>query len=449
MMLNSSTVFALSTPVGGAITVIRITGMASRAVLSSIFTGNIEHGRLSHGFIRDELGETVDEVMAVFFRSPESYTGEDMAEIFCHGSYAVVSRLAALISASGLAVPAEAGEFTKRAYLNGKMDLVKAEAVMDLISSSAERSRRAAVTQLSGQLSAVIASFYDRIKLAAAELANYMDDDSGEAALDIAALSAELNKISSEMDLLADSGMRARVLRDGARLAIIGSPNAGKSSLLNALIMRDRAIVTPIPGTTRDTVEESLSVEGIPVVLVDTAGIRDPEDEVERIGVSRSLAAAEEADLILMLFDGTRDKNGGDLAILDRIRGKRALAVITKSDLENVVFPDESGTFCGLKAVRTSSVTGDGLGDLRKAIAAELLPADGDEPLITNTRHIAALRSAASLVSTASELVSASDTDAAFFELREAMDRTAGILGVGDPSEELIDSVFSKFCIGK
>ena len=448
-MLNSSTVFALSTPVGGAITVLRITGGDSRAALSSVFTGKIEHGRIFHGRIVDESGGTVDEAMAVFFAGPRSYTGEDMAEIYCHGSYAVVQRLTELLSASGLAVPAEAGEFTKRAYLNGKMDLIEAEAVMDLVSSSAERSRRAAVLQLSGRLSAVIGSFYDRVKLSAAELANFMDDDSGEIELHEHDFSLKLKEIFNEITLLADSGMRLRILRDGAKLAIIGSPNVGKSSLLNALIMRDRAIVTPIPGTTRDTVEESLSVEGIPVVLVDTAGIRESSDAVERIGISRSLAAADEADLILMLFDGTREPDGGDMSILERICGRKAIAVLTKADLENVISPDGKGLFLGFRAVRTSAVTGEGLSGLRKAIASELLPSDCDDPIITNTRHIAALRSSASSLSAASGLILSGDFDAAFFELREAMDGLAGILGVGDPSEELIDSVFKEFCIGK
>lgn len=448
-MINSSTVFALSTPVGGAITVLRITGSDSKAVLSSVFTGKIEHGRIAFGRIADENKETVDEVMAVFFKAPHSYTGEDMAEIYCHGSYAVVQKLSSLILSAGLAVPAEAGEFTRRAYLNGKLDLVEAEAVMDLISSTAERSRRAAVSQLSGRLSAVIASFYERIKLLTAELANYMDDDSGEVVLDRSDFSLKTKGICREIFSLCESGMRARVLREGARLAIIGSPNAGKSSLLNALIMRDRSIVTPIPGTTRDTVEESLSVEGIPVVLVDTAGIRDPSDEVERLGIGRSLAAADEADLILMLFDGTREPDGGDMSILGRIDRFKALAVITKSDLDCAVFPDENDCFCGLKAVRISSVTGDGLGTLRRAIANELLPADGDEPMITNIRHISALRSAAEHLNAASALILDDDTDAAFFELKEAMDFIAGITGVSDPGEELIDSVFSRFCIGK
>ena len=447
-MDHMSTVFALSTPVGGAITVMRISGPDSRAVLSRVFTGRIEPRRVSCGRVIDENGETVDTCTAVFYAAPSSYTGEDMAEIFVHGSYAVAARLMELIENTGLAGRAEPGEFTKRAYLNGKLDLAQAEAVMDVISSSAERSRRAAAAQLEGRLSAVIRALYERAKLLCAQLANAMDDDTGEAELDIGAFACAIRDLGAETNRLAEEGMRSRILREGARVAIIGSPNVGKSSLLNALIMRERSIVTAIPGTTRDTVEENASIEGIPVVFVDTAGIREAEDEVEKIGVERARRESREADLVLWLADGTRALNDEDEAIFRSVEGKNMIAVITKADLETVIAPDEEGRFLDHAAAAVSSLTGEGLGALKKAIAAALLPGDGaSDALVTNARHVSALIRASEHLSEAEDSIRI--PDAAYYELRSAMDCLASILGVDDPTEELVDSIFANFCMGK
>ena len=443
-----STVFALSTPVGGAITVLRISGADSRGVLERVFTGSIADRRVSYGRIVDADGEIIDTCCAVFYAAPNSYTGEDVAELSFHGSFAVAERVLELIGSTGLAVPAEAGEFTKRAYLNGKMDLAEAEAVMDMISASAERSRRAAALQLTGRLSAVIRSKYEEIKLACAELANFLDDDTGEVVLDEAGFKEKLKGTARSIKELADSGMRARVIREGARIAIIGSPNVGKSSLLNALLMRERAIVTPIPGTTRDTLEESASVNGIPVVFIDTAGIRRTADDVERMGIERSLDACERADLILWLVDGTRGLNAEDIGIRERLEGRNVLCVITKSDLNRVIFPDKDGSFYGFDSVLISSVTGAGMTELKDKVARVLVPDEGNTPIITNSRHVKALTDAAGCMERAFDAVGL-DPDAAYFELREAMESAASILGILDVREELVDSIFSNFCIGK
>lgn len=450
MIMNNSTVFALSTPVGGAITVMRISGPNSRALLEKLFTGSICDRRISFGHIVCENGEKVDACTAVYYAAPRSYTGEDMAEIMIHGSYAAAKKLTELIDGTGLAERAEPGEFTKRAYLNGKMDLAQAEAVMDVISASAERSLKAAEAQLEGRLSAVIGGLYERVKLACARMANAMDDDTGEADDDTAGSAEELRGIREEVERLADEGMRSRILREGARVAIIGSPNVGKSSLLNALLLRERAIVTPIPGTTRDTVEESASVCGIPVVFVDTAGIRESGDEVEMIGVERAKRESRGAELVLWLADGTRELDEGDEAILRSVEGRNMLAVITKADLPNAIAPDKDGLFRGKRAYSISSVTGEGLEALKKGVAEALLPGDGSSAaLVTNSRHTAALTAAAEMLRAAEERLSDGLTDAAFFEMRSAMDRLAGILGTGDAAEELIDAVFANFCLGK
>ncbi|MCR5611767.1 MAG: tRNA uridine-5-carboxymethylaminomethyl(34) synthesis GTPase MnmE [Clostridiales bacterium] len=450
-MINNDTVFALSTPVGGAIAIMRISGPDARRALETVFTGRIEPRRISYGSVTDPDGSKIDSCCAVFFEAPASYTGEDMAEIYCHGSRAVAVRLTERLMSVGFLRPAEAGEFTKRAYLSGKMDLAQAEAVMDLIYARAERSRKAALGQLEGRLSAVISDLYSRAKIALAELANYLEDDTDEVSLDAPALKNRIEELGSGIRSLAANGMRSRILRDGARVAIIGSPNVGKSSLLNALLLRERAIVTPVPGTTRDTLEEDLAIDGIPVVLVDTAGICETPDTVESMGVARSRREAEDADLVLWLADGTRELSDGDREILGSLSGKRTVAVITKADLDSVFFPDDNGTFCSFPAVRTSAVTGEGLTALKKLVADNLLPGgtDGAEDLITNSRHISALEGAADSLSDAADALTAGNFDGAFFSLHEAMESLASILGKDDPTEDLVDSIFADFCMGK
>lgn len=448
-MNKGSTVFALSTPVGGAITVIRISGPDSRRVLSSVFTGSIADRRVSYGAVAAPGGDTVDRAMAVWFAAPRSYTGEDMAEIYCHGSYAVAKEVTELLLSTGLCSPAEPGEFTKRAYLNGKMDLAQAEAVMDLVASTAERSRKAALKQLEGGLSTVVSGLYERLRLLCAELANMMDDETGEAVLDPDGFASKLKELSKETEALCRDGLRSRILREGARIALIGSPNVGKSSLLNALLLRDRAIVTPVPGTTRDTVEESISIEGIPAVLIDTAGIRESKDEVEAAGIERSIREAEDADLVLWLADGSRALEEADRETVSGLDGGKIIAVITKADAENVIFPEADGTFCGFPALRTSAVTGEGLSELKRLIAEKLLPESGDQtPFLTNSRHISLLLEAKARIDAASELIPG-DTDAAYFELREAMELVSGVTGTEDVSEDIIDSIFKNFCLGK
>jgi len=444
----NDTVFALSTPVGGAITIMRISGENAREILEKLFSGSIEHRRASFGRVIDEDGETVDTCNAVFFAAPNSYTGEDMAEISVHGSYAVAEKITELINNTGLARQAEPGEFTKRAYLNGKMDLTQAEAVMDLISSTAERQRRAAARQLEGRLSAVIASLYERVKSECALVAAAMDDDTDEIELDVSSVSKRLREIKNDIDLLTEGGVRSRILREGARIAIIGSPNVGKSSLLNALICRERAIVTPIPGTTRDTVEEAASIDGLPVLFIDTAGMRETDDSVERLGIERSRREKENADLVLLLIDGSRALTNEDLSIRRSLsETQKTLVVITKKDLEQCVLPNE-GELLGLPSTGVSSVTGDGLTALRKRIVELLAPTER-ESVVTNTRHIGLLEEASRAVGAASKLINDGDTDVSFIEMRGAMDALAGITGREDPGEELIESIFSSFCVGK
>lgn len=453
----NDTVFALSTPVGGAIAIMRISGRGTRAVLARLFDGRVEHRRASFGRIVDENGETVETATVAFFEAPHSYTGEDMAEISIHGSAAGARKLSQLLTNTGLVRAAAPGEFTKRAYLNGKMDLAQAEAVMDLISASAERSRRAAAMQLEGRLSALVRGLYEEVKSALAQLAAYLDDDSAEPEYESSGIAERIKSVVEENRKLISGGMRARVLREGARIAIVGSPNVGKSSLLNALILRERAIVTPIPGTTRDTLEEPASIEGVPVVFIDTAGIRETLDEVESIGISRAKREAGAADVILLAVDGSRPVNDEERALIREILSahpQNTVAVLTKADLVRVNETEAGKLASGLSgencvdAVSVSALTGEGLDALKRLIAERIVPAE-NEAAVTNARHIAALEEAGRSMEAALCRLEEGLPDAAFEDLRAAMKAFASITGAEDMNEDLVNEVFSRFCIGK
>ena len=310
-------IYALATPVGGAIAVVRLSGTGAKKLLYTVFTGRGAPREMAYGRIVNEAGEPLDQAMAAFFPAPRSYTGEDMAELYLHGGQTTVRRVLALLGRH--ARGARPGEFTERAFLNGKLDLAQAEAVMDLINAGAERSANSALAQLTGRLS-------ERIAAVEAQL---LDALSGlEAAIDYpeeleddvtSALPGVLAAAEAELAALIGAGLSGRVLREGARVALIGRPNAGKSSLLNALAGAERAIVTQFAGTTRDVLEEAVSMDGIPVTLFDTAGIRAADDPVERIGVERARRAAERADLLLLCFDAAAPLSEEDEALLAEI----------------------------------------------------------------------------------------------------------------------------------
>ena len=328
---------------------------------------------------------------------------------------------------------------------------------MDLISASAERSRRAAAMQLEGRLSALVRGLYEEVKSALAQLAAYLDDDSAEPEYGDSGIAEAICDVLERIRVLVSGGLKARVLREGARIAIIGSPNVGKSSLLNALILRERAIVTPVPGTTRDTLEEPASIDGVPVLFIDTAGIRETRDEVEAIGVSRAKRELEAADVILLAIDGSRSVTAEELALIRETLekyGKNSIAVLTKADLEHVNAPEGgklgTGLCCGtdVDAVAVSAFTGEGLDGLKRLIAERIVPAE-NETAVTNARHIAALEAAECSLLDASGRMEEGLPDAAFEDLRDAMDALASITGAEDMNEDLVNEVFSRFCIGK
>ena len=439
----NDTIFAPATPAGGAIAILRISGPNALQVLSKVFTGTILPRYMAHGyFLAGE--EKIDSCMAAFFKGTASYTGEDMADLYLHGGQAVVNRALAELSALGLR-PAEPGEFTRRAFINGKMGLSEAEAVQDLIAARARRGAASAMEQLRGALG-------ERIKALSDEL---LDILSGiDAALDYPEeleedvyheLPERLAALKADLSALILQGRQGRVLREGARVTILGLPNAGKSSLLNALVGEERAIVTPDAGTTRDIVEAECAMEGVSIRLLDTAGLREAADRAEKIGVDRALAAAEEADLILLALDGSGPMGEGERALLSEKRQAPCLCVICKADLSQGKEALALANEFGLPSIRVSAMSGEGLPALRKAIAASVAPNGMESALITNTRHVQALEEALAAIESAQ---AAPLGDCLATDLRTALAALGAITG-DEVDEAVVDRIFSRFCVGK
>ncbi len=429
------TVFAPSSAIGGAICVIRVSGPDTRAITKQILhrkitdrPGRLLHVKILHG------SDVIDDAMAVFFAAPNSYTGEDMLELHCHGgSETVRSVLSALSEAGG--VPADPGEFTKRAFLNGKMDLSEAEAVMDVINAQAESSLKSALEQLSGSVSRRIRTVEETLLNARSAIEAAIDypDEAGEAAY--ASLPAMLAQSETTVRALIEEGRRARVLREGLKLVILGRPNVGKSSLLNALLGEDRAIVTATAGTTRDVLDERLSVGGVPVRLIDTAGVREASDEAERIGVDRAKKALETADAVLLVLDGSEPETAEDLQLRRETGEKTCIVIANKSDLGTIVSD----------ALPVSCKTGAGLDKLKAEIAALATPAAQSTAAITNERHIRALEAALDAIVHAE---TQTEPDCIATDLSDAL-HTLGTITGTDVDAEVIDRIFANFCVGK
>lgn len=447
--MSEDTVFALSSPVGGAIAIVRITGSGAYAALGRVFRckNAPEHRVMNYGHVIDpESGETIDSAMACFLKAPATYTGEDMAEIYIHGSRVIAKRTLSVLSR--FLRPAEGGEFTKRAFMNGKLDLSQAEAVMDVISSVTEQGARMAEEQLEGSIGSGIKDIEDRLIdiLSGVEAALDYPDELEEDT--VSALGSELAPIIDKLDYLIRGGNAARIFREGAAVAILGAPNAGKSSLFNALMGTERAIVTSIPGTTRDTLEETLDICGAPVRITDTAGIREGADEAERIGVERARKAGERADLILIAIDGTKpidEESRALIAAANRGEYKKCILIFTKADKADFM-PHENGENCAaLSPISVSSVTGEGLDALKERMAALLLTKEAESALVTNSRHIHALAEAKAALETAD---AAMGTDLAAADIRTALYALGQITG-REVTSDVIERIFSRFCVGK
>jgi len=458
------TIAAVATPLGeGGIGIVKISGPQAIPILRRLFVPAVpppqaspehflEARRLTLGHVRDaQTGQRVDEVLAVVMPAPHSYTCQDVVEIQAHGGILAVQRILQLALAAGARL-AEPGEMTLRAFVNGRLDLAQAEAVLDVVQARTEAALRVAVEQLGGNLSAnvrqVRAGLVDVLAYLEASI-DFVEDEIPEQ--DVA---TPLGQAAARLQELLASADRGIIYRQGVRAAIVGQPNVGKSSLLNALLGGDRAIVTPIPGTTRDTLEESVNIQGIPLVLVDTAGIRQQaEGEVERIGIARSQAALARADIALLVVDGTQPPDEADRAIADLIGNKPAILVVNKCDLPGYsVSPAASALLPAAPCISLSALTGEGIEQLEKAIAAMLLGGSvwaSDLPLVSNPRHKACLGRALEHVQSAERgYLDGLTFDLVAIDVREAIDALGEITGE-TAGQELLEAIFSRFCIGK
>lgn len=438
----NDTIFALSSPLGGAIAVIRISGPSSLKTLEAVFTGACRHRYFAYGRIVSN-GRFIDEASAVYLKGPSTYTGEDMAELYTHGGPAVARGVMGAIAALGVR-PAEPGEFTKRAFLNGKMDLAQCEAVCDLICATARRGAQSALEQLQGGLSRSILGIEEKLTdalsyiNASIDFPDEMADETG------GMLSEILGSALTGLEDLAKSGARGRVLREGAKVVIVGKPNAGKSSLLNALLGIERAIVAPQAGTTRDIIEEQMDWAGVPIRLIDTAGIHDTKDAVEKMGIKRTVDAVESADLLLLAFDG-QGLSAQDDHVIELARGRKFVAVVCKGDLPITIDIDKlKNRIGGGPVLVASSLTGEGVEEI-KTLSAQMIAPDSESRLVTNARHLHAIRSAAECIR---ESLSAVDLDCAAMDVREALNALAAISG-RRVDDEVIAGIFSRFCVGK
>ena len=470
--MQTDTIAAIATAVSDSgIGIIRISGSDALLVADKVYRSPKNQKKLSqaashtihYGYIYDE-DELIDEVMVAVMRSPHSYTTEDTVEINCHGGILVMNRILETVLHHGARL-AQPGEFTKRAFLNGRIDLSKAEAVMDLIHSKNEFAMKASVNQLKGSVSAKVRSLREDILYEIAFIESALDDPehiSLEGYPD--KLMAKTRGLNQELKKLIDSADNGKMLRDGIRTVILGKPNAGKSSLLNVLVGEDKAIVTSVAGTTRDVLEESIKLHGIGLNMIDTAGIRDTEDEVEKIGVEKARKYANQADLVIYVVDSSRELDENDEEIIELIRDKKVIVLLNKTDLEPVVteeqikdkfreiYEGEEKHDDSLHVIRTSTKDNTGIDEFEKTIQDMFFAgriAVNDEIYITNQRHKEALVEAYdSLKMVQKSLEDEMPEDFYSIDLMSAYAALGRIIGE-EVGEDLVNEIFSKFCMGK
>jgi tRNA modification GTPase len=453
------TVAAIVTPLGaGGLGVLRLSGPAALAVAGRVFRSALPletapSHTVHHGVLHDG-GAAVDDAVAALFRAPRSYTGEDVVEFSCHGSPALLRRALDLLLKNG-ARAAGPGEFTKRAYLNGKMDLTQAEAVAALINARSDDARRWALEQLQGKLSLHVKSLRQEVIALLAHVEaglDFVDDEVPDLARP--ELLRRLDALAAKAGTLLATAPRGRLFRDGLRAALAGRPNAGKSSLFNALLGADRAIVTPTPGTTRDTLEETILVDGLPLVLTDTAGLRDGAEAVEAEGILRAQRVLEEADAVLWVVDAAAPDGAETPPAASP--GAPVILVLNKCDLlpagiDRMALVAGKNARAHRAAVFVSAKTGEGLAELKKTLAS-LGPASPEAaagPTLMNDRHADRVRDAAAALDAAVAAARAGDPEECVaLELRRSLDAFDQVTGMGVP-EEVLDAVFARFCIGK
>lgn len=456
-MISFDTIVAPATPPGeGGVAIIRLSGPCSVEALSVVFRGRTNPPQMSShrmylGRLVGRNEQTIDEVLAVIMRAPRSYTGEDVVEIHCHGGSQILRSVLDLLLDAGARMAAP-GEFTQRAFLNGRMDLTQAEAVVDIIRARSERAGRVALDQLEGQLSRRIYNYSGKIKESLTLLEAHIDfPDDEVGALDLTGVAETIRELRDEMVSLANSFDLGRALREGISVLILGKPNVGKSSLMNAVLGESRAIVTAIPGTTRDTLEENLVLAGFPVRLIDAAGVRSTSDPVEREGVQRARNKALSADLVLLVVDSSMLLDAEDLQALELCRPEKTLLVLNKSDQAQVCDLAPLASFT--RRVAVSAKYALGLDELRKAIVSYLDHNEGlsggEGGVITERRHRDALLGATSdLNGFLDAITSREPLECLAMDLRGALEALGQITGETTP-DEILEQIFSRFCIGK
>jgi tRNA modification GTPase len=456
LLFAKDTIVAPATPPGeGGIGIVRLSGPEAESLTARFFrasraTERLESHYLYHGHLVGTDGEVVDEVMVVLMRRPRSYTREDVAEIHCHGGGLLVRRILDLFIDAGARL-ARPGEFTLRAFLNGRIDLTRAEAVIDLIRARSQQACEVALSQLDGALARKLGEFRQHI----ADMLMQMEAaiDFPEEELELTGqetLGREAGILMADMDEILASFEAGRILREGLSILIVGRPNVGKSSLMNALLGEARAIVTEIPGTTRDTIEEDLVLGGLPVRLVDTAGVRSTRDPVEHEGVRRARAKVETADLVLLVVDGSTSPDGDDLLALEMCRQRDVLLVVNKCDLPSVPLGER---FEGLPRVCVSAREGSGLADLNRYLHDHFVRGGSEEGretvMLTERRHRQALVRAREAVGRfRSALVQGMSPEFGALDLRESLDALGEITGETTP-DDILEKIFTRFCVGK
>ena len=460
MIASEDTIAALATPPAeGGLGVIRVSGPSAVVLVGSLFRSASGADLRSVPTHTCHLGTIVgdadiDQAVASVFRAPHSYTGEDIVEISAHGSPFILQQILALCLRRGARL-AGPGEFTQRAFLHGKIDLTQAEAVCELIRSRSDQTHRAALAQLQGRLAEEVRRLRGALMPLVAHIEVGLDhSDENHEFLPREELQARCREVRGSIASILESARVGKILREGVRVALVGRPNVGKSSLLNALLKEERAIVTPIAGTTRDTLEEAVRWDGMPVTLIDTAGLREsPDDPVETLGIARTQDAIQKADIVLGLFDGSQALDEEDRRVVELCRAKPHCWVVSKSDLNRKLDADQFHHWNGdAPLIAVSALTGDGLPALverTKALALNgAVPNDHVEWLL-NTRHDAALRRADASLERA---VRSADNDAyeecVALELQTALGALGEIIGE-TTTEDLLDQIFSTFCVGK
>jgi len=457
--MKTDTIAAIATAMtSSGIGIIRVSGDETFTIASRIFkkkNGKTIDTSKSHtvqyGYIYDEE-QIIDEVLVLVMKGPHSYTAEDTVEIDCHGGVLMMKKILETVIKYG-ARPAEPGEFTKRAFLNGRIDLSQAEAVIDVINAKNEYALKSSVSQLSGGMSKRIKALRDKIIYEIAFIESALDDPEhisldgyGEQ------LEEKLQPMIRELEKLVASADNGKVMTEGVRTVILGKPNAGKSSLMNVLVGEERAIVTDIAGTTRDTLEEHIRLQGISLNVVDTAGIRDTDDVVEKIGVNKARNAAEDADLIIYVVDASIPLDENDMDIIEMIRGRKAVVLLNKTDLLQVVSREELEQRTGHVVIPISAKEEIGIENLEQEIKSMFYEGEidfNDEVYVTNVRHKTALtESLSSLKLVQNSIEDGMPEDFYSIDLMNAYEQLGTIIGEA-VEDDLVNEIFSKFCMGK